>query len=62
MKPTGDPSPREAAQYIKILERFIELQDKLLMCYRVGKQPGKWLDEMSGLREKIQDSKGESTP
>lgn len=30
--------------------RLIELQDKLLVCYRVGKRPGAWLDEMEQLR------------
>ena len=38
--------------------RMVELQDKLLACYRFGKQPGKWLDEMHDLRERMKSSNG----
>lgn len=35
------------------LVELSELQDKLLLCYRTGRQPGKWLDKMAELREAL---------
>lgn len=43
---------------VKAARRLVELQQKLLMCCRIGKPPGKWLDEMESLREALKAFEG----
>lgn len=38
----------------KLLERLVAAQDRLLTCYRTGRQPtGKLLDELADLRSRL---------
>lgn len=43
---------------VKAAFRLIDLQEKLLICYLVGKQPGKWLDEIGRLNEALSAFRG----
>lgn len=39
---------------VKAVRKLSELQDKLLVCYRVGENPGSILDKLRNAREKVE--------